>query len=161
METQFHQAHNDQVWPDALQFIATNYKPNPPSFRSGLHQFLNRRNKTDFETLQVALIRAIITSSKQLTNTTNTPAWNSSPAPFWWMLIHLDMLILALKPPDNYPAVSSITNRIRERINIFHMGQLKILWEDAMAVSSRVPSDRPPTSKKDDKAAQHAADHGN
>ena len=77
------------------------------------------------------------------------------------MLIHLDMLILALKPLDDDHAASSIANRIRERIKLFHMGQLQTLWEDAMAVSSRTTSDRPPTSKKDDKAAQNAADHDN
>ena len=71
------------------------------------------------------------------------------------------MLILSLKPPDDDPAVSSITNRIQEHIKLFHMGQLKTLWEDVMAGSSPKTSDRPPTSKKDDKAAQHAADHGN
>ena len=71
------------------------------------------------------------------------------------------MLILAPKPLDDDPAESSIANRIRERIKLFHMGQLQTLWEDAMAVSSRTTSDRPPNSKKDDKAAQNAADHDN
>ena len=72
-------------------------------------------------------MQAIITFPKQLTNTTNTPTWYSSLAPFWGMLIHLDMLIHSPNPLDINHVVSYITNCIQEHIKLTHMGKLETL----------------------------------
>jgi hypothetical protein len=55
---------------------------------------LVQRNKITFTKLQAAIIRAISTAY------TNCPT-NDNTAPFWWLLFHLDMLILAPSTTNN------------------------------------------------------------
>jgi len=72
------------------------------------------------------------------------------------------MLILAPKPLDDDNSATSINIHIATRLKLFHMGQIKTLWEEAMSIASRKkPTDRPPTGRNDDRAAQHAADYDN
>ena len=72
------------------------------------------------------------------------------------------MLILATKPPADDGSTVSISIHIGTHLKVFHMGQIKTLWEEAMSIASqRNPTDRPPTSRTDNKSAQHATDHDN
>ena len=135
--------------------------PNPPNFRSGLHQYTNPQNKQDFMAIQAALIKATLTSSKPFTTASHEPSWNTSSVPLWWLLVHFEMLILAPKLPDDNSA-TSINIRITTLLKLFHMGQIKTLWEEAMSIASRKKSTaHPPTGRNDDRAVQHAADHDN
>ena len=77
------------------------------------------------------------------------------------MVIHLKIIILTPQPSDDNHAPSSINNRIPERLRLFHIEQIKTLWNNEMTVSSRAASMRTPTSKTNDTATQHTTDHNN
>ena len=74
-------------WPHGISFISTAYDHEPPDFRTTWRHFLKGRNKASFITLQSAIVRAIASSYN------SPPTTNTTSAPFWWLLLHLDMLI--------------------------------------------------------------------
>ena len=71
-----------------LDFISSVHNHEPPDFRTTWCHFLRSRNKSAFCNLQASIIHAIAVS------TTNCSTINGT-APFWWLLLHLDMLIFA------------------------------------------------------------------
>jgi hypothetical protein len=101
-------------WLHGLAFISMMYSHKPPNFRTTWRHFFQSCNKSAFCNLQAAIIQAIVTTS---TNGTNI----DDIAPFWWLLLHLDMLIFApltQKQRNNY----SIQETIRGRINAAFSG---------------------------------------
>ena len=112
--------------------------------------------------IQAALIKATFTESNPSTSASNKPDGNTSSAPLWWLLVHIKMLILASKTPDDDADNVFINIHIATHLKLFHIGQIKALWDEAMYVTSRRNlTDRSPTCRTDDKAAQHTADHDN
>ena len=86
-------------WHHGIAFISTAYDHEPPDFRTTWRHFLKGRNKASFITLQSAIVRAIASSYN------SPPTTNTTSAPFWWLLLHLDMLIFApttKQQRDNY-----------------------------------------------------------
>jgi hypothetical protein len=75
-----------------LSFISTIYDHEPPDLRTTWRHFLKGRNKASFLNLQASLLLTMIYTSS------SSPA---SSAPFWWLLLHLDMLILPLQQYNN------------------------------------------------------------
>ena len=53
-------------------------------------------------------------------------------APFWWLLFHLDMLVLA---PSTFTQINnqSIHNIIKHRINAIFSGDIEYVYEMAMS----------------------------
>ena len=83
LETPLACTHNGQVWLDTLKFIESNYAPNPPNFRSGLHQYINSQKKQDLMAVQAILVKATLTTSKPFsTSASDESAWNTSSSPF-------------------------------------------------------------------------------
>ena len=74
LKTPFTCTHNNQVWPDALKFTESNYAPNPPKLQSGLHQYINAKNKQDFMAIQAALTKATLIASHPFTSASYGPA---------------------------------------------------------------------------------------
>jgi len=75
-------------WIHGLNFISTVYSHEPPDFCTTWRHFLRYCNKPTLCNLQAAIIQAIITSSTTSTNIDDA-------ASFWWLHLHLDMLIFA------------------------------------------------------------------
>ena len=135
-------------WPHAIAFISTAYDHEPPDFRTTWRHFLKGRNKASFVTLQSAIIRAIASSYSQ-------PAGHTTSAPFWWLLLHLDMLIFApttKQQRDN----DTIQSCIRDRIDAAFSGDIEFLFESAMRVKRLTQNSKPTTSSN--RCAQRAAD---
>ena len=63
----------------------------PPDFHTTWHPFLRSHNKSAFCNLQATIFPAIVVSTTNCNTTDNT-------APFWWLLLHPNMLIF-LRPP--------------------------------------------------------------
>ena len=63
----------------------------PPDFRTTWHHLLRFRNKSAFCNLQATIFPAIVVSTTNCNTADNT-------APFWWLLLHPNMLIF-LRPP--------------------------------------------------------------
>jgi hypothetical protein len=108
---------------------------------------LKLRNRSNFLRLQAHTIQAI----------TNTYALsiNSTP-PFWWLLFHLDMLVLAPSTATER-SNKSIHATIRVRINSIYSGNIKYVYN--MAMSCRWHSKNiTPTLTGHNQTAQCAAD---
>jgi hypothetical protein len=63
----------------------------PPYFRNTWRKHLRhrKRNKSNFQLLQAAILRSL--STIYATDSTT----NDTTSPFWWLLLHFEMLILA------------------------------------------------------------------
>jgi hypothetical protein len=102
------------------------YSHKLPNFCTTWRHFLRSHSKSTFCNLQAAIIQATLTSSTTSTNIDDT-------APFWWLLLHLDMLIFApltRKQQNN----SSIQETIHDRIDAALSGDIAYLHHSAMQV---------------------------
>jgi len=104
----FHNAadgsHN--LWHRGVPFILSNTDHHPPDFRSTWRRHLKKRNKANFLRLQAHTIQAISAAYTHSIDST----------PFWWLLFHLDMLVLA-PSTEAQCSHNSIHGTIRDRIN--------------------------------------------
>ena len=81
-------------WPQGLQFISYKYEHSPPGFRSNWYHCLKGPTRAAFNKLMQDTTDAINLSSKN-PRAYQHLSWETFSAPFWWMLVHLKMLILA------------------------------------------------------------------
>jgi hypothetical protein len=135
-------------WIHGLSFIGTTYDHEPPDFGTTWRHFLKGRNKASFITLQSAIIRAIVSSYAE----TNSP---DISAPFWWLLLHLDMLIFAPSTTTQRND-KSIQECIHDRIEATFSGDIAYLYDSAMAVNRLSQNSRSTSSSN--RCAQRAAD---
>ena len=135
-------------WIHGLSFIETTYDHEPPDFRTTWRHFLKGRNKASFITLHSAIIRAIVSSYAEA----NSP---DTSAPFWWLLLHLDMLIFAPSTKQQRND-ESIQECIRDRIEATFSGDIAYLYDSAMAVNRLSQNSRSTSSSH--RCAQRAAD---
>ena len=127
--------HIANHWAHGLEFISTVYDHEPPDFRTTWCHLIRSRNKSSFSNLQAAIIRAIVTAN------TNCDTIDAS-APFWWLLLHLDMLIFA--PSTRHQrSEASIHGTIRDRIDAAFSGDIAFLFNSAMQVQRLTQNSRP------------------
>ena len=91
-------------WSTGINYILENYNNNPPHFRSTWRHLLRGNNKARSNLLLTQIIKALLAS-----HTIN------ESAPFWWLLFHFDMLILAPTPKhqrDNMTNTAIISQRL-------------------------------------------------
>ena len=100
------------MWPDAFSFISHKYEHDPPSFRSNWYHYLKNGSRKAFNSLMHDIINTIIKSSANPTAYETSDPLTSS-APFWWLLVHLEMLILAPIKIDGLSCQQTITERMR------------------------------------------------
>jgi hypothetical protein len=135
-------------WEHGLSFISATYDHEPPDFRTTWRHFLKGRNKASFLNLQTSIIRSIVASY----TTTTT---QSTSAPFWWLLLHLDMLIFAPSTLQQRNR-ESIQQCIRDRIEAAFAGDIEYLFESAMAVQRLTQNSK--STSTSHRCAQRAAD---
>ena len=141
------------TWEQGLRFISYKYEHDPPPFRSNWYHYLKKGTRAPFNKLMLDIINAILQSSSDPSAHTHS-SWERSSAPFWWMLVHLEMLILAPIKLDGL----SIQQTIKRRIHLLRQGKVEELFRHAMQASSWTSTnDRPP--RDENRAAQEAADH--
>lgn len=147
-------------WAAGIAHIRSVYSHDPPDFRSTWRDFLTGNNKHRFQSLQADIIRSIRVASRDYhPHKPRDLRSFPDPAPFWWLLAHLEMLILAPTPQDDRDQ-ESITHLIASRITDLRNGHIEALYNGAMQVSSwSRPDDRP--SRPDNRPAQAAADSDN
>jgi hypothetical protein len=135
-----------------LDFITSVYDHEPPDFSTTWRHFLRSCNKSAFCNLQLqaSIIRAIVVSN------TNCPTIDDT-APFWWLLLHLDMLIFA-PSTRKQRSDSSIQNTIRDCIDAEFSGDIAYLFNSAMNVKRLTQNTRPAYIGKN-RSAQLAADN--
>ena len=146
------------AWAGGLTFIASVYTHQPPDFRSTWRTFLRNNNKRIFLEIMSDILRSILAASHGWTPDADAPGGRASPAPFWWLLFHLEMLILA--PTAKTDRVASIQETIQRRLGDFRAGRIQLLFDEAM----RVASWRPATTQAKrgaNRAAQQKADADN
>ena len=155
------QQQSDQLlhsWRQGLLFIDSTYRHEPPDFRSTWRRFLSRRNKIALRELMAAIVHCIVLASTDF-DPAEQPSPTHSPAPFWWLLVHLECLILAPSARESRDGVS-INQAIAQRIASVRAGAIEDTFKEAMGVSSwKTPADRP--EREDNRAAQEAADNDN
>ena len=141
------------MWPDAFSFISHKYEHDPPSFRSNWYHYLKNGSRKAFNSLMHDIINTIIKSSANPTAYETSDPLTSS-APFWWLLVHLEMLILAPIKIDGLSCQQTISERIRR----LRQGRIRELFHHAMqATSWKSTADRP--ARQENRAAQEAADN--
>ena len=133
-----------------LDFISSVHDHEPPDFHTTWRHFLRSRNKSAFCNLQASIIRAIAVS------TTNCSTINDT-APFWWLILHLDMLIFAPSTHKQH-FDSSIQNTIRDRNNAASSGDIAYLFNSAMNAQRLTQNTRSAYIGKN-RSAQLAADN--
>jgi hypothetical protein len=145
----FSQPRIQNHWEHGLAFISSTYNHEPPDFRTSWHHFLTGRNKSSFRNLQAAIIRAITASYCATTSIHNS-------APFWWLLLHLDILFFA-PSTQHQQNNDSIQQTIRDRISTAFSGDIQYLFESAMQVQ-RLTQNSCSTHGGQDHSTQRAAD---
>ncbi len=85
-------------WTTGINFIQNNYDHPPPNFRTTWRHLVSGNNEKRFLTLQSKIIETIIQSTVE------------SSSSFWWLLIHLELLIFAptSRRKRNYTSMTSI-----------------------------------------------------
>ena len=141
--------HLTNNWEHGLKFISDNYNSPRPHFRSTWRRFLKRNNKVKFYHTFSQIIAAIVHSNA----TDNTE-------PFWWLLLHFEMLILAPTPHHSREGMS-IKEIIHNRLKDFQSGNIKILYDDTTFNTNWNKSSPRPSSKIGNTASQLAADSDN
>jgi hypothetical protein len=122
----FSSPHVLNHWGHRLTFIATVYDHKPPNFPTTWQHFVKGCNKFSFLNLQASILRAITTCY------TNRDSVDMS-ASFWWLLLHLDMLIFAPSSQHQFNN-SSIKASIHNRIEATFLGDIEYLFNSAMQV---------------------------
>ena len=143
-------AHSHLInnWATAIPFILTHYDHPPPHFRSTWLRLIQGNNLKRFHLLHVKIIESILHSHTI-----------DSSAPFWWLLFHIELLILApthLHNRDN----TSVASVIRNRLDDLQSGNIEQLFKDAFAIHSR-STHNPPPHNDGNRAAQLAANADN
>ena len=143
--------HLTNNWNSGVEFILNNYDSPRPHFRSSWRRFLRGKNKTIFYRTMSLIITAILKST-----TTN------EAEPFWWLLLHYEMLILA-PYPSNSENNSENKQRliIRQRLIDFQCGNIEKLLNDTEFNTNWNPSSPRPSYRTGNTAAQIAADEDN
>ena len=117
-------------------------------------------NKIKLQQLTLDIIRIIIAASVNFDPLAANPSCTTNPAPFWWLIFHLEMLILAPSTKEQRDQMS-IAATIRDRMTRLRQGHIQSLYEKAKQVSSwKAPTGRPPL-KSGNRAAQLVADGDN
>ena len=106
-----------------------------------------------FTSIQAGLLRAI-----SLAHASQGPSCD--PTPFWWLFLHLELLLLHPTSSNNRDG-ESIQSTIAARIASFQDGHIEELWTSATAIISSPTSTSPPTPGPTNKAIQHSADSDN
>jgi hypothetical protein len=135
-------------WEHGLGFISRTYDHEPPDFRTTWRHLLKGRNKASFFNLQSSIIHAIATSY-------STADSNAISAPFWWLLLHLDMLIFAPSTSEQR-GHESIQSCICDRIAAAFAGDIEYLFESAMQVKRLTQNSK--STSTSHRCAQRAAD---
>ena len=128
--------HTVNHWMHGLDFITSVYDHEPPDFRTTWRHFLRSRNKSAFCNLQASIIRAIVVSN------TSCPTIDDT-APFWWLLLHLDMLSIFAPSTRKQRSDSSIQNTISDCIDVAFSGDVTYLFNSAMNVKRLTQNTRP------------------
>ena len=123
----------------------------PPDFRNTWRKHLRhrKRNKSNFQLLQAAILRSL--STIYATDSTT----NDTTSPFWWLLLHFEMLILA--PTTTAQNNNTIQPTISDRISAFQSGNIQELYQTAMSCN-RLSTNKDPTKRSHIETAQKAAD---
>ncbi|KAL7531801.1 hypothetical protein ACHAWF_003911, partial [Thalassiosira exigua] len=146
-------------WAEGLAFIPSVYTHEPPSFRSTFKRKLNRKNGRRLTKLHAAIISAVVQATDALGHDGSASPSGETPAQVWWLLFHLEMLLLAPATKRQRGGLS-INQCIQQRMLDLASGNIQPLYEGAAKVSSwRNASDRP--ARPDNRAAQAAADSDN
>ena len=122
-------------WGNGLTFIAAHYTHTPPGFRSTFRDLLSKGSRRAFCHLAADIVKCIVASSAGYKPQQRGRTCFSLPAPFWWMLFNLEMLVLAPTAQADRDE-QSINVRVQERILAFRSGNIKRLFDEAMAVDS-------------------------
>lgn len=141
--------HRTNNWNIGSEYILSNYNNDPPHFRSTWRRHLNGNNLTRFNKLMSTIIMTIVES---------TPT-NKSDI-FWWILFHMDMLILAPTPKpqrDNLSMKAIISQRLRD----LQCGNIEHLIQDTTFNNNWNKHSPRPTDRVGDMSAQIAADEDN
>jgi hypothetical protein len=136
-------------WTEGLSFISTNYDSRRPHFRSTWRRFLTRNNKAKFYHTLSQIIAAIAQSN--LTD---------DDEPFWWLLLHFEMLILAPTPQQSR-GNKSVKQIIHDRLIDFQSGNINKLFDGTTFNTNWNKYSPRPSSKIGNNAAQLAADADN
>ena len=137
-------SHN--LWHLGIPFILQNTDHHPPDIQNTWRRHLKHRNHLNFLRLQAHTIQAI----------TNIYTLSINSTPFWWLLFHLDMLVLAPSIATEC-SYTSIHATIRDHINSIYSGDIEYVYN--MAMSCRQNSQNTtPTSTGHTQTAQRAAD---
>lgn len=142
------QSTNQTESPHASDFISQHYPVQPPNFLHTWLHFLKHRNAAASTSIQASLPRAI------------SLAHCHNPAPFWWLFLHLELLLFHPTSSSNRDD-ESIQSTIADRLIAFKDGRIEELWTSAMAIVSKSSTTSPPTNSQSNKAIQHAADSDN
>ena len=134
------------LWHHGIPFILSNTTHHPPDFRSTWRRHLKKRNKANFLRLQAHTIFAI----------SDAYAYSLDSTPFWWLLLHLDMLVLAPSTATQR-SNNSIHHTISDRINAIFSGDIEYCYNMAMSCT-RHSQNSTPTSTSHNQTAQRAAD---
>jgi hypothetical protein len=139
-------------WINGLNFINNNYTHTPPDFRNTWRRHLRQRhrNKAKFIKLQAAIIRGLTTAYSSPHNNADMTS------PFWWLLIHLKMLILAPTTKAQNEG-KSIQQTISDRIDALEAGNIEYLYISVMKCN-RHSQNANPTTLSHNQSAQKAAD---
>ena len=137
-------SHN--FWDRGVPFILSHSNHHPPDFRSTWRRHLKKRNKANFLRLQAHTIYAI----------SDAYAHSIDSTPFWWLLFHLDMLVLA-PSTKTQRSNNSIHSTISDRINSIFSGDIEYTYNMAMTCT-RHSQNTTPTSTSHNLTAQRAAD---
>ena len=138
------------IWPDALKFVDAHLTPDPASFRTGLHEKINDRNRDEFDNIFMSLVHAFNEGSQEYIGA-DTYVWNKASYSFLWLLLHVEMLILC--PQKDKKSGESINECVARRMGLFRCGHISTLWDETRSVASRKPSTpRPPSPDGIDKS---------
>ena len=89
-----------------------------------------------------AIIHCVVLASTDY-DPAATPKPTHSPAPFWWLLIHLNYLILVPSAKESRDGIS-INKTIAQCIVNIRQEAIQTVFDEAMSVCScRVPTNRP------------------